>query len=298
MTVTSPKLNEHWKALISRIDQQMEVYLNLGEDCPSSHQEAMSYSLFAGGKRLRPVLVLLACEASGGNSDNAMPAACAIEMVHTYSLIHDDLPAMDDDDLRRGKPTCHIQFGEANAILAGDGLLTLAFEIISANVKPAESGLKCCFELAKSAGSTGMVAGQVADLEAEKTGISTLEDLQAIHKRKTGRLITCAVQMGGIIAGAESQTIQRLITYGEAIGLAFQITDDILDVVGDQKKMGKGVQKDAEHGKLTYPGFQGVEKSLKQAEDLISQACEAVSPLGEKAAHLTSLANFILNRDH
>ena len=154
MTVTTQKLNEYWKTLISRVDHQMEMYLSLGEECPSSHSEAISYSIFAGGKRLRPVLVLLSCEACGGQVEDALPAACAIEMVHTYSLIHDDLPSMDDDDLRRGKPTNHIRFGEANAILAGDSLLTLAFEVISKHVHPSEAAVKCCYELAKAAGPT------------------------------------------------------------------------------------------------------------------------------------------------
>lgn len=298
MAVTVQKLNEYWKTLVSRIDDQLQVYLELGNDCPPSHAEAMRFSVLAGGKRLRPVLVLLSCEACGGNIEQAMPAACAVEMIHTYSLIHDDLPAMDDDDFRRGKPTSHRQFGEANAILAGDSLLTLAFEVISANVQPAEAAAKCCLELARAAGPTGMVAGQVADLEAEHSGISTLEELQGIHKRKTGRLITCSVLMGGMIAGADSQTIEALRTYGESIGLAFQITDDVLDVVGDAEKLGKGVRKDADHGKLTYPGIQGVEQSMKQAEELISRACEAVSPLGANSTRLVSLANFILNRDH
>lgn len=298
MAVTVQKLNEYWKTLISRIDHQLQEYLDLGSDCPASHAEAMRYSLFAGGKRLRPVLVLLSCEACGGHMEQAMPAACAVEMIHTYSLIHDDLPAMDDDDFRRGKPTSHRKFGEANAILAGDSLLTLAFEVISANIQPAETATKCCLELARAAGPTGMVAGQVADLEAENSGISTLEELQGIHKRKTGRLITCSVLMGGMVAGADSQTIEALRTYGESIGLAFQITDDVLDVIGDAEKLGKGVGKDADHGKLTYPGFQGVEQSMKQAEELISRACEAVSPLGDQSTRLVSLANFILNRDH
>ena len=258
----------------------------------------MAYSLLAGGKRLRPLLTLLACETAGGDPAAAVPAACAVEMIHTYSLIHDDLPAMDDDSLRRGRPTCHIQFGEALAILAGDALLTLAFEVLARDVRPASVAAACCVDLAAAAGAAGMVAGQTADLEAEGTGVAEIEQLQAIHLRKTGRLLRSALTMGGRIAGASPEALTRLSQYGENIGLAFQITDDLLDIVGEQEKMGKGVRKDAKLGKLTYPFLLGIQESRKRARSLISEACSAFSGFGEASQRLEALAHFVLERDH
>ncbi len=258
----------------------------------------MSYSLSAGGKRLRPILVLLSCEACGGEMEAALPAACAIEMVHTYSLIHDDLPAMDDDDLRRGIPTSHIKFGEANAILAGDALLTRAFEILASQIKVKSCAAECCVDLANAAGAVGMVGGQVADLESEHREHSTLEELEAIHRRKTGRLICSALTMGARIGGADAVILERLERYGTCIGLAFQITDDLLDLTGDKEKMGKGVRKDAEHGKLTYPSLIGVDESRRRAQNLIDEACLSIAPLGSHGQRLEELAHFILERDH
>ncbi len=307
MSQTSPTLDESWNSDRTLIESRLARYLEpeslLGRDCPESLRKAMSYSLLAGGKRLRPVLVLMACEACGGNAESALPAACALEMVHTYSLIHDDLPAMDDDDLRRGRPTCHKQFGEALAILAGDALLTLAFEVIAREVQPPEIAAACCADLASAAGPVGMVAGQVADLAAEedcqKPGFQpTLEQLESIHRRKTGRLLTCGLVMGARIAGAEKSLLDRLETFGKSVGLAFQIADDLLDVTGNQAKMGKGVQKDADHGKLTYPSLLGVAPSRERAEDLIRRASEAISPLGPRGRRLEALARFVLERDH
>ena len=258
----------------------------------------MSYSLSAGGKRLRPILVLLSCEACGGEREAALPAACAIEMVHTYSLIHDDLPAMDDDDLRRGIPTSHIKFGEANAILAGDALLTRAFEVLASQIEVKSCAAACCVDLANAAGAVGMVGGQVADLESEHREYSTLEELEAIHRRKTGRLICSALTMGARIGGADAATLGNLEKYGTCIGLAFQITDDLLDLTGDKEKMGKGVRKDAEHGKLTYPSLIGVEESRRRAKNLIDEACLSIAPLGSHGQRLEELAHFILERDH
>jgi len=281
----------------------------------------MAYSLLAGGKRLRPVLVLMACEACGGDSETAMPAACAIEMIHTYSLIHDDLPAMDDDEYRRGRLTNHKVFGEALAILAGDALLTLAFEVIARDVRPASVAAACCADLAVVAGACGMVGGQVADLEAEaestKLARSASEGIMdspehadaddpslalracmSIHRRKTGRLIRSALTLGGRIAQADVATLGTLDHYGTCIGLAFQIADDVLDVTGSQDKLGKGVGKDAGHGKLTYPGLIGLERSRQMAQELIDEACLAIAPWGERGQRLQAMARFILERDH
>lgn len=292
-------LENELSSLRSQVNRQLDCYLEqLGPDCPKRLRESMVYSLLAGGKRLRPLLTLLACEASGGSTKTALPAACAIEMIHTYSLIHDDLPAMDDDDLRRGRPTCHVQFGEAEAILAGDALLTLAFEILARDVKPASIAAACCVDLANAAGAIGMVAGQAADLEAEDVEPTGIEQLESIHRRKTGRLLCAALTMGGRIGGADSELIKCLEHYGRNVGLAFQITDDLLDIVGEQDKMGKGVRKDAVHGKLTYPAFLGIDESRERARALIAEACQALTPFGERSRRLEALAHFVLERDH
>lgn len=284
--------------LRQRVDASLRGYVTFPDDCPTVLGESMLYSVAAGGKRVRPVLTLLACEACGGSIEAAMPAACAIELIHTYSLIHDDLPAMDDDDLRRGMPTNHVKFGEATAILAGDGLLTRAFEIIARDVKPAEVATACCVELANAAGAEGMVGGQQADLEAETTPVRTVEALEAIHRRKTGRLLSAALLMGGRIAQTSPHNLRSLQIYGESIGLAFQIADDMLDVVGDVGKMGKGVRKDSDLNKLTYPSLLGLEESRRRAELLVQRACDAVADLGPGARHLQALARYIIERDH
>ncbi len=295
------------KPLAEKVEQALAEYLSerkLSSDCPARLREAMSYSLLAGGKRLRPVLVLLGCEACGGTLEAALPAACAIEMVHTYSLIHDDLPAMDDDELRRGRPTNHVVFGEATAILAGDALLTLAFEILARDIQPPGVAAACCAELASAAGPEGMVGGQMADLECEnRPSVSEnlteeLKLLEAIHRRKTGRLLCCSLVLGALVAGGDDKIISSLRNYGRCLGLAFQITDDLLDVVGDAAKIGKNVRKDAEHGKLTYPSLLGIEQSRRKAEELIAEACEWLTPLGERGRTLEALAYFVLERDH
>ncbi len=366
-------------------------------DCPETLREAMAYSLLAGGKRMRPVLVLLACEACGGSIEAALPAACAIEMIHTYSLIHDDLPAMDDDDYRRGRLTNHKVFGEAMAILAGDALLTLAFEVIARDTQPASVAAACCADLASAAGWCGMVAGQVADIEGEQRERSTgsgkseapltltlspedggegtkpeasltltlspqsrgegtepdadlrsseqgssvyaaharsllknvawtpyssenqletdgrgvhpmvyqqaareaaLAQLESIHRRKTGRLLTSAVTLGGRVGQADVGLMRRLEEFGKRVGLAFQIADDLLDVTGDAAKLGKGVGKDATLGKMTYPALLGVEESRRKADGLIDEACLLLEPLGEKGRKLVELARFVTQRDH
>ena len=265
--------------------------------CPDRLAEAMRYSVMAGGKRLRPVFCLLAAEACGAERAAAMPAACAVEIVHTYSLIHDDLPAMDDDDLRRGRPTCHKAFDEATAILAGDGLLTFAFELIGREVRPTSAALACVVALAEAAGPSGMVGGQMADLEAEGRVDGTLQALEAIHLRKTGALLRASLGMGAIIAGAPEPWRVALDVYGRAVGLAFQIVDDLLDVHGDEVKLGKRVNKDSGLGKWTYPAFLGVDGSRALAKQLADEAVEALAPLGPRGERLRSLALDLLERD-
>ncbi|MGC1273751.1 MAG: polyprenyl synthetase family protein [Planctomycetaceae bacterium] len=296
-------LAERWKRHQHAIESALHEFLPAAGDCPPLLRDAMEYSLLAGGKRLRPVLTLLACEACGGTPAGALPAACALEMVHTYSLIHDDLPAMDDDDLRRGRPTSHKVFGEAIAILAGDALLTRAFEVLAAQTLPPAVAAACCADLAAAAGAEGMVGGQAADFESESvpaTGDRHADGLRlvAVHRRKTGALIACAASLGARVAGiAESERVV-LAAYGRNIGLAFQITDDLLDVVGNRDRMGKGVNKDAALGKLTYPGIYGVDESRRRAEELVHAATEAVAGLGIAGEPLQALARFVLERDH
>lgn len=269
---------------------------------PASLRDSMEYSLLAGGKRLRPLLVIAAAEAIGGQREAAIPIAQAVEMIHTYSLIHDDLPAMDNDDFRRGKPTNHKVFGEAMAILAGDGLLTHAFhQIVQAsrlhNV-PAEATLDIIEELAIFAGPSGMVGGQVADMQGEQ-GITDLETLQYIHQHKTGDLIVFSLKAGGRVSGASEAQLAALAKFGQCIGLAFQIRDDILDLVGDEGKLGKKVQSDVKQEKVTYPYFIGLEASQAELERLTLAAKEAVSdgsiPFPER---LLQIADFLTHRDH
>ena len=281
-----------------RIDARLAHYMAAAPDCPPRLREAMAYSLLAGGKRLRPLLVVLSCEACGGEPAAALPAACAIEMVHTYSLIHDDLPAMDNDDLRRGRLTNHKVYGDALAILAGDALLTLAFEIVAREVTPPVIAAACCAELAGAAGECGMVGGQVADLEAQHSGVFRVEELEAIHRRKTGRLITCGLTLGGRLASASPDRLSSLRDYGERLGLAFQITDDLLDVAGDRDKLGKGVHKDAQQGKLTYPGLLGIVESQRRVAQLVDEAGRIADTFGPRGQWLAELARYVGKRDH
>jgi geranylgeranyl diphosphate synthase type II len=280
------------------VEAQLHQALRLDAGCPPSLAEAMAYSLLAPGKRLRPLLVLLAAEACGGRDRDALPAAVAVEMVHTYSLIHDDLPAMDDDDLRRGRPTCHKQFGEALAILAGDALLTLAFQVLAEGLPPAVAAA-CCRELARGAGAAGMVGGQVADLAWEKRG-GTLADLESLHARKTGALFRACLRMGARAAsegGPDPTVLEGLDAYGRCFGLCFQITDDLLDVEGDESHTGKRVRKDAGRGKLTYPGFLGTAESRLRAEALCREARAHLAPLGPRGGRLAALLRLLLERD-
>ncbi len=302
-----------WDELRTRVEQALDDYLVTDSACPDRLNSSLRYSVQAGGKRLRPLLVLLSCEACGGEIEAAVPAAVAIELIHTYSLIHDDLPAMDNDDLRRGRPTNHRQFDEATAILAGDGLLTLAFEILARDVHPPEVAVSCVLDLSAAAGITGMVGGQMADLQGERPELrdsnsdesgqksdqsAAVDQLESIHRRKTGRLLRSALTMGARIARAEADTVDLMDHFGKCVGLAFQIADDLLDFTGDAARMGKAVRKDAESGKLTYPGLLGVEESRRRAEHLIEEARCSIAPLGDRGQQLDALARFVLERDH
>ena len=265
-------------------------------DYPPVLHKAMHYSLFAGGKRLRPALVIAASESVGGAFGDVINTACAFECIHTYSLIHDDLPALDNDDVRRGKPTNHRCFGEAAAILAGDALLTVAFELIARTkgVKP-ELVMRAVLELSRAAGSTGMIGGQMVDIESEGADIP-FPVLEYIHIHKTGELIVAAVRCGAILSGATKEELDALTAYGEAVGLAFQIADDILDVEGDAAELGKGVHGDATKGKATYPQFLGVEQSKERAKELVGRALKAISGFDDRAEPLREIAKYVTAR--
>lgn len=325
-----------WK---SRVDDDLTQRLQAA-NWPAALRDAVEYSLMAGGKRLRPALVLIACEVCDGDPEDALAAAAAIEMIHTYSLIHDDLPSMDDDDLRRGRPTSHIVFGEALAILAGDALLTFAFETLGTAETAPMITADCLKVLSRAAGGAGMVGGQILDLSAEGAlyrgrsasgeaefasfqrsrracstvgteesgaendnptsddGSIRVEQLIQIHRMKTGALITAALELGASVAGGSPPQRQALMEYGQCIGLAFQIADDLLDVTGSHEKLGKETGRDDELGKLTYPSLIGIESSRRKADALVHTACEALNVFGGRADILRQLARFIVERDH
>jgi len=294
--VQSPTFLQDVREIQEAVDASLARYVDFDDGCPDRLREAIRHSLLGPGKRLRPMLVLLAAEACGGDRLSAMPAACAVEMVHAYSLIHDDLPAMDDDDLRRGRPSCHAAFGEANAILAGDALLALAFEALAGGVKPPQTAAACCVDLAAAAGATALVGGQADDLMAERSG-GGIDQLESIHRRKTGAMITVSLRLGAMAAGGNERQTAALEEYGEKLGLAFQIVDDLLDARGDEAVLGKRTGKDAQRGKLTFPGLLGVEESSRKAEELVREACAALVPLGPRAARLDALAQYVLERN-
>ncbi|MBI4056024.1 MAG: polyprenyl synthetase family protein [Elusimicrobia bacterium] len=316
-------LASYFETRSRKVEKALDSLLSRRSEEPNSLREAMRYSLFAGGKRLRPVLVIAAAECCGGMADQVLFTACAVEMIHTYSLIHDDLPAMDNDDLRRGKPTCHKVFGEAIAILAGDGLLTLAFELMAQQAKVSSKfdapkskiqNLKSkilhpspsdCIEairvISSGAGIHGMVGGQVEDLKAEGIHINGNRQeaqklLERIHRHKTAALISSCLEVGAVLMGASSKARAALKSYGQSIGLAFQIADDILDVIGDKKKMGKR-GSDTKNKKLTYTALHGIEAARAQATLLVQKAHQALKSFGEKAAPLHDLAEYIITRD-
>ena len=278
------------------VNRGLEKLLAKEDEYPQTLHKAMRYSLFAGGKRLRPVLVLAAAQAVGGEADDALNTACAFECIHTYSLIHDDLPAIDNDDLRRGRPTCHRVFGEAAAILAGDALLTLAFEMICrSETKNKEVVLKTVLEVARAAGSTGMIGGQVIDIESEGRDIP-FPVLEYIHIHKTGELIRAAIRCGAIIGGASEKDLGKLTRYGEAVGLAFQVADDILDVEGTAEELGKMPGVDEKKGKATYPVLIGIVESKKRAVELSEMAIQSIDGFDGKADPLREIARYIVSR--
>ncbi|MBO8170371.1 MAG: polyprenyl synthetase family protein [Bacillaceae bacterium] len=291
-------LRQYLQEKAAQVEKGFKTYLT-DEDVPEPLRESVRYSLFAGGKRLRPVLLLATMEALNGNSDSGLPAACAVEMIHTYSLIHDDLPAMDDDDYRRGKPSNHKVFGDAMAILAGDALLTHAFETISHLVDTghdADKVVRLTRELAHFAGIRGMVGGQAADLLGENQQL-TLEELQYIHQHKTADMIVFCVRAGAILADASPSQINALTRYGRHIGLAFQIQDDILDVIGDEQKLGKAVGSDEAKNKSTYPALIGLDSSRQKLNDMIKDAKQALAEAGVEKTVLAQIADFVISRD-
>lgn len=280
------------------MEQELDEVLPPEDAYPSSIHRAMRYAVFAGGKRLRPILCIEAGRLFGGDEPALLRVAAALELIHTYSLIHDDLPALDNDDLRRGKPSCHRAFGEATAILAGDALLTLAFETLSApGLMPADRQLGLIYDLGHGIGTGGgMVGGQVVDLETTGGPVDAVT-LEYIHAAKTGSFIRAAVRAGALTAGASEEALRRITTYGEKVGLAFQIADDLLDVLGSAEAMGKAVAKDHGQHKATYPGLYGVEESQRIAAQLVSEATGALAAYGERGQRLTDIAQFLIARN-
>ena len=300
--MSSPKsspfdLGSWVQARSKEVDRALDRFLPRASTRPGTIHKAMRYSLFAGGKRMRPALVLAAAEACGGDPKQALPLACAVECIHTYSLIHDDLPAMDNDDFRRGKPTNHKVFGEGIAVLAGDALLTQAFEIAAqAQSWPRYSHKDLVLEIAKASGSLQLIAGQVADLEGEGRKVS-LSQLQYIHERKTSALLCCSVRLGGMSANCTPAQLQALTDFGYHVGLAFQVIDDILDVTQSTETLGKTAGKDVAAQKATYPRLVGLEKSKKIAASLTANAFAALKPFRGRAVALEALAKYLLERD-
>ncbi|ABK43567.1 farnesyl-diphosphate synthase [Magnetococcus marinus MC-1] len=281
------------------VESALDRLLPAADREPRALTGAMRYSLLIGGKRLRPILTLACCEAVGGALERAMNFACAMECVHTYSLIHDDLPAMDNDDLRRGHPTCHRQYGEATAILAGDALLTHAFELAAKPVTGVlpEARLELIGELAMAAGTYGMVGGQMLDIQGEKRPLELVQ-LQNIHIHKTGALIRVACLAGARLGGGTPDQVKHLKRYGEALGLAFQITDDILDEVGDTKTLGKATGVDRALDKATYPKLMGLAQAREAAENLMQEATRCLTEFGPQADPLRALAQYVIARTH
>jgi geranylgeranyl diphosphate synthase type II len=279
------------------VNRALDKFLPAEKTRPATIHKAMRYSLFAGGKRMRPALCLAAAQACGGSEKDAMPLACVVECIHTYSLIHDDLPAMDNDDFRRGKPTNHKVFGEGIAVLAGDALLTQAFEIAAQCKKfPRYPHEKIILEIARASGSLQLIAGQVADLEGEGKKISATE-LKVIHERKTSALLCCSVRLGGMSANCSPAQLAALTNFGYHVGLAFQVIDDILDVTQTSEQLGKTAGKDVAEQKATYPAIIGLEKSWKIAEQLTDRAFAALKPFKGRAVALQALAEYLLKRD-
>lgn len=288
-------LGAYMKERADAVDAALEHFLPAETLRPETLHKAMRYSVFAGGKRLRPVLVIAGAEAVGGTAERVMPTACAMELIHTYSLVHDDLPAMDNDDFRRGVPTNHKVFGEATAILAGDALLTLAFRLVADNAGQSTALREVVVDVADAAGHKGMVAGQVADLEAEGRRVGA-DMVDYIHAHKTGALIRTSLRIGAMLCGADAAQVRALSVAGADLGLAFQIVDDILDVVASSEELGKTAGKDQIQQKATYPAIHGIEASRARAAFLIRDAEEALRVLGPRAEPIRALGRFILER--
>jgi geranylgeranyl diphosphate synthase type II len=279
-----------------QVDRFLQKYLESKGGVPETLYRAMEYSLFAGGKRLRPILLLSGCELCGGDPLQAMPLACAVEMIHTYSLIHDDLPAMDNDDFRRGKPTNHRVFGEGIAVLAGDGLLNSAFELML-GIRPLDGGrLEAVRVIAEAAGVSGMIGGQVLDLEYEGKEIQ-LEDLKKMHSKKTGELISGAILAGALAAGCSGNKLQSIRNFGQSLGLAFQIRDDILDVIGDREVLGKDTGSDSSGNKSTYVSLLGLEEAKAAVGRLAAEAKENLAGFGNRAGFLVWLTDYLVDRE-
>jgi len=289
--------SRYWSVRQKKVETALNRFLPSASTRPKTIHQAMRYSIFAGGKRLRPIICLAAAEVLRGKIDDALPLACALECIHTYSLIHDDLPCMDNDDFRRGKPTSHKVYGEGIAVLAGDALLTIAFEI-AAQCKswPRYSHAEIVRELATAAGSQALVAGQVADLEGEGKKI-TPADLRYIHENKTAALIASSIRLGAMSANATPNQLKNLTEFGQSLGLAFQVIDDILDVTQTTEKLGKSAGKDLKAQKATYPALLGLEKAREEADRLTRKARAALKPFGKDAAPLEAIADFLLKRE-
>ena len=291
-------LRKYMKSRQRTIERALDRHLPKATVKPATIHRAMRYSLFAGGKRLRPILCLAAAEACGGTAERALPLACAIECIHTYSLVHDDLPSMDNDDFRRGRPTCHKVFGEGIAVLAGDALLTSAFEIVSRAIPTRRYNMASLLrETAVAAGSEKLIAGQVADLEAEGKKVNR-DQLRYIHENKTAAILTSAVRLGGMSANANPKQLAAITILGGALGLAFQIVDDILDVTQTSEKLGKSAGKDIAARKATYPAVIGLERSRSEARALTRRAHKALEVFGRKGEALRQLASYLLERDY
>jgi geranylgeranyl diphosphate synthase type II len=298
MTPHTSLIDEALQCFRQEVNAELSRLMEPQTGIPDRLLESMSYSLLAGGKRLRPLLVLLACETCGGDRASALPAACALEMIHTYSLIHDDLPCMDDDDLRRGRPTNHKVFGDGIAVLAGDALLTVAFEIL-AKSKPSKRHpiAEQIADLAHASGSRWLVGGQVADLEGEGRKLGG-NDLKYIHRCKTAALLTASIRLGAMSANATPAQLKSLTTFGQSVGLAFQVIDDILDVTQPTEKLGKSAGKDVASQKATYPAVFGLEKSRAEAKRLTRTAHTALKPFGKNADTMRALADYLLAREY
>lgn len=292
-------VNEFLEKSAKLVEKGLNKMVPSARTKPATIHESMRYSLFAGGKRIRPAVVFASSMACGGSMEVAVPMACAVETMHTYSLVHDDLPCMDDDDFRRGNPTNHKKFGEGIAVLAGDALLTQSFAMLL-NAEPTRRYKHQHFvrELAETGGSKQLIAGQVADLEGENNPDLKLADLKFIHERKTSALLTCSARLGGMAANANPTQLDALTTFGYKVGLAFQVIDDILDCTQSTEKLGKTAGKDEDSGKLTYPSLMGLEKSRKYAARLTNDAFESLAVFKGKAENLENLAKFLLSRDH